>query len=245
MINTAIAIPFYFYGRKESAQVAQLCFRHYAEMGIPVLALGSEGDWSKEVFLTNGSGQYLEYPQSLSDVLTNDNRHILLIQKYQAAITYAFQKFDSDHVTILGMDDFVSKSYFENLHDDMDLQGIGEIHHLIYNYEDEDHKLYTRFREDITPGGYSTGAGLTMSRRAFDKYGCMPFANPDSSEQPVYSRFIADGFPVNRIYDVEYATFKTSKVLNALDVLMDRFPNQFTEIDDHPFINEILELQNV
>jgi hypothetical protein len=244
MINVSIAIPFYFYGRKELAQVAQLCFKHYAKMGIPVLALGSEGDWSREVFLTNGFGQYLEYPQSWSDVLTNDSRHILIIKKYQAAIDHAFATFNSDHVSILGIDDFLSRSFFDYLLDDMDLQGVGEIYHLVYEYEGKQHRLFKRFRDNVISGGISTGAGLTISKHAYNKYGGIPFANPDSSEQHVYRRFASDKLPINPILNTDYATLKTDKVLNTLENRLKRFPGQFNEIDSHPFIDQILELKN-
>lgn len=244
MINVSIAIPFYFYGRDVLADVATLCFRHYANIGIPVLAMGSEGNWSKGVFENSGYGRYIEYSQEWSDVLTNDRRHQLLIDKYQSVTDKAFHIFNSDHVVVIGIDDFISASFFDHLQDDADLQGVGQIWHLVYDYENEDHKLYKRYRYNTIQEGISTGAGLTISRRAWDIYGKIPFASPDSSEQHVYTRFVADGLSVNPISNCEYATLKTNKVLNTLKNRLKVFPDQFKEIDNHPFIDEILELRN-
>lgn len=240
MIDTTIVIPLFTYGYPLKKEVSRLCLLHYTTWDLPKIVIGSEGILSRDLFeaCLGPHDTYVEYKQDWTGQVPSGGSDGLT-EKFHAGLEAGFEKYNTKYVTIIGDDDFFESKYIENLQDGYDVQGLKQSSKILYDYEKD--IAYTVTRD--TYEGFTTGAGLTISKSFFDKYDQKPFFGkgvPGRDEVGIYQLCMKNNISLLTHDEIDYAMLKTKVAANPIKMLQIWPGITFKEISKPLFLKQIL-----
>lgn len=216
MQTIAIVIPFYYCYNIENYNITSKLFKHYSSMDIDVYGIGSEGELSKTLFCeffpeTN----YLEFSQDWSGVPSGGCEG--LTRKYNTGLDFVLKNSNSDYITILGSDDFISEGYFSNFEQDS-VTGISDDFYMMYR--NDWGIFHSEKYRSIYGIKFSTGAGLTFPRHVLEKLGFEVFAGMDEvTLEPKLTELSIEMKSSKNTF--EYCVYKTDQNINGFNYLKD------------------------
>jgi hypothetical protein len=175
-MRVAIAIPIYLKGKGEQPAYDK-CIEHYSLMAYPIVVCGSEGRISSRFTSYHASNtvSYKEVPQMHGTIASAGDES--LRNKFNDSLAALP---DSDWYCLVGADDFVPKSVFEQLENlnpnEVIMAGVRNGQPLmVYNLlTDESMNVTLSYKVDLLPGVniFSKAAMKAVKGRPYQLKGC-------------------------------------------------------------------------